>query len=560
MKNKLDKEIVADWCFNINSVKSGAVNNGNLIINDNSNNNNLLEMVNVGKVKDFTKYLKWGENNNCLKFNNSVRNGEGIYFETNSEAMINSLDFKSGFTIEVLVDLPKKHDAWMGILTRQGCGKELGKKNGEIEILTTLSYNSEFQWTGYPLNLDYNPTNWSISATNDKSRGGFHHVAIVNDGENTTLYLNGITDIRNPKEKISGIEFVEGKGWQVGAAMWDNKLSSLFTGKLKRIRIASTALPKEAWIVQEAKQSPTINLKGTNNEKKLLNRKENYNFAVIPDSQYMGQSKPQMLTEINKWFASNKKDLNIKMVMHVGDITEESSIEELENADKYFELLDKVNCNYMTTPGNHDYKDGAINFSKYFGKKRYENKKNYKENSFNNLNMYSTVNAGNYEYLFISLDYKNIEEGVEWAKSIIEVNKDKPTIIFTHDCYDDINNEIKRTLNGEFIWKNLISNENSIFMVIAGHEFGVKHKLSKNNNNENVIEMLVNYQMYPSGGNGWIRMIEIDEDYSIRCKTISPWVKSIPLNNRTAYDLLHLTSDDDDFCINFSIKDRFRKS
>ncbi|MGL5152181.1 MAG: metallophosphoesterase [Clostridium sp.] len=549
-------EIIADWIFNKKSIIDGTIEEGNLRIKDNSNNNNTLEMVGLGN--DFSTLVKFSEDGEYLEFSNKRNKESGAYFKTSKESMINKEEFENGYTIEVIVELPKgEYSPWMGILTREGSGKAIGKTKGEVEILTTLSYNDAFQWTGYPKNLDYNPTNWSINVTSENSRDGFHHLAIINNGKKTSMLLNGIEDIRNPKEEIRGISSEENCGWLIGAALWDRKLSSLFTGNIKRIRISKKPLCRKELLIQN--QIPTLNLEGSNKEKPLMENGNNYSFVVIPDSQYMGQSNPEMLTSITRWLSLNKDLLNLKMVLHVGDISEESSIIEFENAHEYFGILDRWNVNYMTTPGNHDYKDEGANYRKYFGSERYKNKEGFNEESFEGLNMYSVIKGGGYEYLFISLDYRDIENGVAFAKSVIEKNRDKQVIIFTHDCYNLKCGEFLRTTTGEYIWKNLISKEDNIFMSIAGHEFAVAHRVTKNNNGLDVIEMLVNYQDYPSGGNGWVRILEIDEDKGVYGKTISPWVLGINDKNRSPYDLVHLTSKRDEFYISLDLRKRFFK-
>ncbi len=80
---------------------------------------------------------------------------------------------------------------------------------GEKEILSTLSVSSdqEIQWTSHPSNLNYNVTNWSRSLNTDE----WYHLAVVNDGETTTLTVNGVSDY-GKSEEVIGIATVEGKG------------------------------------------------------------------------------------------------------------------------------------------------------------------------------------------------------------------------------------------------------------------------------------------------------------------------------------------------------------
>lgn len=549
------KNIVCDWKFEKDSVINGSLENGDIKIKDLSNKGNNLEMVYLGDKNNISKHINWSKDDEYIILKNNIKDKEGVFFKTQDNCEFNSLKFEDGYTIEVILELDEQHrDAWMGIITRDGMGKELGKTEGEVEILATLAYNDAFQWTHYSLNREDNLTNWSINATSTKTRKGFHHLAIVNDGKHTTMFLNGISDIRNPKQEIKGIKFVNGKGWYIGAGMWNNEITSLFSGTLKRIRICDKALEKEDWLLTNFE--PTFCLKGSQQQRDIKPKNDNYTFAIIPDSQYMNQAKTDIVYKMMEWLAKNKENLNLQCVFHVGDISEEASDLEYENANNHFKILDEKNINYITTIGNHDYIDGGKNYEKYFTKERYKNKVGFEENSFYKLNKYFFIEVKNQKYLIISLDYKYLQDGIKWAKEIISKNKTIPTIILTHDSFDCLKGEMYKTENGEFLWENLISKENSIIMVLAGHEFSNGHRISKNDFGNGVIELLTNYQDYPSGGNGYLRILEIDEEKGIYGKTFSPWVNDIPLKERTSYDLLYLTSEKDEFFIPFNFNQR----
>ena len=48
----------------------------------------------------------------------------------------------------------------------------------------------------------------------------------MNDGETTTLTVNGVSDY-GKSEEVIGIATVEGKGWNIGASEWGNELDAL---------------------------------------------------------------------------------------------------------------------------------------------------------------------------------------------------------------------------------------------------------------------------------------------------------------------------------------------
>jgi hypothetical protein len=52
----------------------------------------------------------------------------------------------------------------------------------------------EFQWNSYPLNLNGPTTNWSHGLWEDT----WWHVALVNDGKHTVMYVDGAPAVDNP--------------------------------------------------------------------------------------------------------------------------------------------------------------------------------------------------------------------------------------------------------------------------------------------------------------------------------------------------------------------------
>ncbi|MGL4346317.1 MAG: metallophosphoesterase [Cellulosilyticaceae bacterium] len=552
-------KIVADWMFDPKHIKYGSLESRDIVLADQSGEGNHLVMHTYGEGLPDRAALAWSQDNYeqkadrmSLELRGSHTTG-GVYFKTQSGAMLNDLTFEKGYTIEAVLELPVgAYDPWMGILTREGAGYELGKCIGEPEILTTLSYNDMFQWTSYDLEGEENLTNWSCAGG---MRTGFHYVTIVNDGKRTVLYLNGIADIRNPKEDMIGISKVEGKGWIVGAAQWDLKLGGLFTGKLQHIRISEGVVAREDWIIQNC--NPAMVLEGSDEPRCLLHKENNYNLVFIPDTQYMGESAPYMVEAMTEWISQNAEALHIKFTGHLGDITEDSSHQEYQKGDRAFKTMDRSECPYLVTPGNHDVKDQGVNFRRYFGKLRYKDKTYIGEQEAPNNSLYALIEAGSYTYLMLSIDYSSVKESVSWAQNILMSHLGLPTIVMTHDAFDEIEGEFVRTENGQYLWENLIDTNSQIFMVVAGHEFNVSHRIRYNRDQKEVIEMLVNYQIYPSGGNGWMRLVEVDEEAGkLRCTTYSPWLDQMAAEDKTCYDYTYLTSPKDAFEIDFDLRSR----
>ena len=566
---KVNDSIVADWKFSKENVKSGSLQNGNLVIEDASQNGNDLELVTVGDSSspELEKIMKWSEddydhlaNVDSIQFDNYKNAPAGRYFKTTNDAPINTETFENGFTVEAIFKLPSHFKSslhsWMGILTRQGQAADLNKVDGEKEILSTLSVSSdkEIQWTSHPSNLNYNVTNWSRSLHTDD----WYHLAVVNDGETTNLTVNGINDY-GESEEVIGIAAIEGKGWNIGASEWGNGLDALFAGNLQEIRIADEALSKKEWLVQDPRDEQP--LEGTNEKIPFLTDKDNYNFLFIPDTQNYSKYNPEIFNSQMKWIAQNTKKNNIVMNAFVGDIVSSHSEVQWNRSLEAISYLDKKEIPYIMAAGNHDYANGDP-FLTHYGPERFVDKEYYKGYSPSGYGSYSLVEAGSYEYLFLIVDMKNLEMDLEWSKNILEKHKDKPTIIVSHDIiYPEIENNLTvaaQSDNGQKIWEELVNDHNQVFMTVNGHHFGITHQVQQNAAGNDVIQMLVNYQDVYRGGNGWLRLVEFDEEKNkLFFRTYSPFVDKMSKKESTYVDYKFLTDQYNHFELDFNFQERF---
>lgn len=132
--------IVANWKFTKQHVKSGSIDKGNLIIEDTSKHGNDLELVTIGDPAspELKNMIQWSEEDyhdqekvDSLKFANYENAPSGRYFKTNKNAPINSEKFDKGFTIEAIFKLPSDSKSVMGLFSRQGQAADLNKMEGE---------------------------------------------------------------------------------------------------------------------------------------------------------------------------------------------------------------------------------------------------------------------------------------------------------------------------------------------------------------------------------------------------------------------------------------------
>ncbi|RKS79951.1 3',5'-cyclic AMP phosphodiesterase CpdA [Motilibacter peucedani] len=179
-----------------------------------------------------------------LRFNGSGT--RGAILESVQGARINSEKFLSGFTIEAFVKLPDpfvgSHD-WMGILSWEGNnGRTSGYTPDEPPCSLNLSPERFLQFVLYPeLDVDNNPTHWSHALPT----GVWQHVAVVNDGTHSVVYVNGSRISRNPTARARGIETL-GKPFVIGGTQSNEQFGQGFHGWVGDVRVCIRALqPKE---------------------------------------------------------------------------------------------------------------------------------------------------------------------------------------------------------------------------------------------------------------------------------------------------------------------------
>ncbi len=173
------------------------------------------------------------------------------YLQTVPGAPLEAARFEDGYTIEAFVRLPADccsgERAWMGILSRLATGADAGKTGGwntAAPVATlSLSPSRQLQWEMYPTNLPTTLTNWGHELEDEVWR----HVAVVNDGERTTVYVDGAPIARNPSAPSTGIDG-DPSPWLVGASSFDGRVEKSYAGWLGDVRIAERALTPQEWL------------------------------------------------------------------------------------------------------------------------------------------------------------------------------------------------------------------------------------------------------------------------------------------------------------------------
>jgi predicted phosphodiesterase len=271
-----------------------------------------------------------------------------------------------------------------------------------------------------------------------------------------------------------------------------------------------------------------------------------FTVVVLPDTQNYSERYPDTYKAQTNWIVANQKDRNIASVLHLGDITNNNAPVEWENASAAMKLLDgKVP--YFMVPGNHDYSDGGgcrdrtTLMNEYFKVGQFAGTPNfggtYDKEPERLENSYHLFSSEGRNFVVIALEFGPRKDVVRWANEVAAKHKDRAAILITHAYmyYDDTRYDWKKyadkqtwnphnypvakttaddVCDGEELWQNLITKHENFILTLNGHVLrdGLARLTTATPSGRNIEQILVNFQMRPKGGDGWLRLLEFQPD------------------------------------------------
>lgn len=277
---------------------------------------------------------------------------------------------------------------------------------------------------------------------------------------------------------------------------------------------------------------------------------EAYTIVVFPDTQYFSARHPHIYTRMTDWVTANADEYNIAALLHAGDITDNNSTIQWENAYRSMSLLHGV-VPYVLTIGNHDmvgpngvYGRNDTRVNNYFpveAAKRYSNLAGTMvpdriENS------YSLFTIGDDKYVVISLEFGPPDEALAWANEVAAAYPDHRMIFLTHSylarngnlsssptSYPIAQNP-ETTVNGAAaMWEKFVRRQPNAFMVISGHTSPdlptVPYRQSRAAAGQWVYQLLFDFQnQQPYEGNGWFGLMTFHPDGTVQVRLYSPFL------------------------------------
>jgi len=288
-----------------------------------------------------------------------------------------------------------------------------------------------------------------------------------------------------------------------------------------------------------------------------LPEKGAFTFAVLPDTQHYSEKFPDTYLAQTRWIIEQKERRRIAGVFHLGDITNHSTIAEWENARRAMRVLEAAGMPYCVVPGNHDYsakgecKDRTTLLNDYFRVADLQKFPhwggNYDKEPDRLENNFQFMEAAGRKFLILGLEFGPRADVVRWANAVAAAHRDREIILLTHAFiyfddtrYDWKTHGKKQTWNphsygvakstnddvndGEELWEKLVSKHENFILTLNGHVLrdGLGRFVSKTPRGRAIPQVLVNFQMRPKGGDGWLRLIEMRPDGSAQTYDYSP--------------------------------------
>ena len=195
------------------------------------------------------------------------------------------------------------------------------------------------------------------------------------------------------------------------------------------------------------------------------------------------------------WIVKNKDNKailpNLKMVVHMGDITNDNTDVQWKIAKEAHDILYDNKIPFTVVNGNHDYRvSGKIGgrsktkFTTYFPESYFKGVVGY-GGMYDKVNTYSNFTAGNQDYLVLNLEYAPRQETICWANKLLQKkeNQNKKVIIATHANISHKkasntkpsyggkpkNQYVAHGASGSELWTELTSRHSNIIMILNGH-------------------------------------------------------------------------------------------
>ena len=275
-----------------------------------------------------------------------------------------------------------------------------------------------------------------------------------------------------------------------------------------------------------------------------------WTLVVLPDTQVYTDLHPEIWEAQSRWIADHAVEQGVRLVVHVGDVTEWNSPVEWARAKAGFDEIEAV-APLVVVPGNHDYDvtvERSSRLTEYWPVAHVEGLA-----SFGGLyqpdrtdNHWQRFEIDGQSWLVLALEWGARPEVLDWAAGVLDAEPADHVIVDTHAYLynDDRRYDWARwgdaqqwnphwyagtpwpvVTDGEELWQRVIADRANVDLVVSGHVavHGVGHATSLAAGGHRVHEVLQDYQGDELGGNGYLRLFTFYGD-RIEVRTYSPYL------------------------------------
>jgi len=280
-----------------------------------------------------------------------------------------------------------------------------------------------------------------------------------------------------------------------------------------------------------------------------------YDFTLAweSDTQYYNEEFYEHQLNIHRFLLEQREPMNLQYLFHTGDIVDDADQpEQWANADPAYAQLDEAGLPYNVLAGNHDvgHLDGDYTeYSKHFGKHRYEDKPWYGGFYEDNRGSYTLFTSGGVDFLVVSQGWGPGDAEIDWMNDVLAQYPERTAIINLH--------EYMLTTGGlgpipQRIQDEVVATNPNVSMVMSGHYHDAHTRVDSFDDDgdgtadREVTQMLFDYQGLPEGGQGFLRLLHFDnEDGRMIVRTFSPSLEQYDSDDAT------LTPEDQDFEVSY---------
>jgi hypothetical protein len=304
-----------------------------------------------------------------------------------------------------------------------------------------------------------------------------------------------------------------------------------------------------------------------------------YTVVALPDTQYYAAKYPAVFNAQVTWITAEREARNIAFVVHEGDLVDAENATQWSVASDSMDVLADAGVPYVLSMGNHDYSVGPSGWptgrstmiDQYFPVSRFSSQwwffGTFDPAHIENNYAVFTVPGTHTRWLVVSLEFGPRDEVLVWANGVLAQHADLPAIVVTHAYlyedgtrYDHQRRPAQKwnphaypidvgpgsVNDGEEIWQKLVSANSNVRFVLCGHVLGKGTGRSTSTRADGTVvhEILANYQMLKSGGDGFLRIMTFDPQARfVHVSTFSPYIGEWKTDTENDF-FLDLQSDD----------------